>query len=33
VVILKDVLFMDLESLVKYMYAGEVYIGQDQLGR
>ena len=24
---------MDLESLVKYMYAGQVYIKQDQLGR
>ena len=33
VVILKDVRHADLESLVKYMYAGQVYIAQDQLGR
>jgi len=33
VVILKDVRHVDLESLVKYMYAGQVYIKQDQLGR
>lgn len=33
VVILKDVRHADLESLVKYMYAGQVYIKQDQLGR
>ena len=33
VVILKDVRYIDLESLVKYMYAGQVYIAQDQLGR
>ena len=32
-VILKDVRHVDLESLVKYMYAGQVYIKQDQLGR
>ena len=32
-VILKDVRHADLESLVKYMYAGQVYIKQDQLGR
>ena len=32
-VILKDVRHADLESLVKYMYAGQVYIAQDQLGR
>ena len=32
-VILKDVRHVDLESLVKYMYAGQVYIAQDQLGR
>jgi len=33
VVILKDIRYVDLESLVKYMYAGQVYIKQDQLGR
>ena len=32
-VILKDIRYVDLESLVKYMYAGQVYIKQDQLGR
>ena len=30
---MKDVRHVDLESLVKYMYAGQVYIAQDQLGR
>jgi hypothetical protein len=32
-VILKDVRYCDLESLLKYMYAGQVHIKQDQLGR
>ena len=33
IVILKDVRYCDLESLLKYMYAGQVHIKQDQLGR
>ena len=31
IVILRDVTSKDLESLLKFMYHGEVYVGQEQL--